>query len=581
MRRAKEEHITRVADIRHGTSSKFEAWLYHFLIENNIEFLLSPSIVASPEQLRFMVALEDDQVYLPCDDELFVNIYEKNNARVKQEYVAAWRFVVRLIISYKLEKKDAQRLLAFCRHRYRLYYSSGTLLPSRMIKRLVGIVLTQCGSGDPFADRKREANATAAAYFDDQNFVSQLYSPPSASQTLTDINDMRHLLDLLEMKRLMRLGALVDLHHASAIASEDLCAHLREMDEDVSELLSIFPSGRGNSKKILFMPDRAGGLVFDIELVKTLLRSGHRVILSLKDAFYFSSPTFWDVESDPVLRTLLENACQVENSAISKNELLRLLREHRFLIISDGTSEQLNLYRTSATFARAWKECDLVIAKGRRMASILIGTSHEFTRDIMCYYGDEDDSFHLHFKPRAPWSTKFAESDLVGMANEIIEDMQQAKDRGQTVMFYSAVIGSIPGQTKTAIQVVTAFVKHLRRKMENTFIINPAEHFVDGMDGDDLMYMWERVQRSGLLDVWRFQTADDIEQSFALMKQKLPAMWLGKDATFSTGCTKEMRIALDVQHQYPELQIIGPQPERFFRRRDYGIGKYYDATLKG
>ena len=577
----KAAQITRVADIHHGTSSKFEAWLYHFLIENNIEFLLSPSIVASPEQLRFMVALQDDQIYLPCDDALFFNIYHKNSERVKREYIAAWRFVVRLILSYKLDPKDSLRLLNFCRHRYRLYYSSRTVLPSRMIKRLVGIVLTQCGTSDPFFEKKREANAHAAGHFEDQDFLAQLYSPPATPHALRDINEMRHMLDLLEMKRLMRLAALASLHHAPGISSDELCGYLKTMDEDVSDLLSLFPFGRGKHKKILFLPDRAGGLVFDIELVKTLLRCGHQVILSLKDAFYFSSPTFWDMESDPVLRNLLHQAHHVENSAISKNDLLRLLREHRFLVISDGTSEQLNLYRASATFARAWKECDLVIAKGRRSASILIGTSHEFTRDILCFHGDDDNSFHLHFKPRASWSTKFAESDLVHMANSIIANMQQAKENGHTIMFYSAIIGSIPGQTKTAIQVVTTFVEHLRGKMENTFIINPAEHFVEGMDGDDLMYMWERVQRSGLLDVWRFQTADDIEQSFALMRQKLPATWLGKDATFSTGCTKEMRIALDVQRAYPELQIIGPQPERFFRRRDYGIGKYYDATIKG
>ena len=100
------------------------------------------------------------------------------------------------------------------------------------------------------------------------------------------------------------------------------------------------------------------------------------------------------------------------------------------------------------------------------------------------------------------------------------------------------------------------------------------------MDGDDLMYMWEHVQRSGLLEVWRFQTVEDIEAGFALLGRKVPSVWTGKDSTFSTGCTKEMRIALDVQKSQPELQIIGPAAERFFRRRDYGVGKYFDATLR-
>ncbi|MEZ0576688.1 hypothetical protein ACAG65_11750, partial [Halodesulfovibrio aestuarii] len=58
-----------------------------------------------------------------------------------------------------------------------------------------------------------------------------------------------------------------------------------------------------------------------------------------------------------------------------------------------------------------------------------------------------------------------------------------------------------------------------------------------------------------------------------------PSIWSGKDSTFSTGCTKEMRIALDVQKRNPELQIIGPSSEKFFRRAEYGVGKYYDAGI--
>jgi hypothetical protein len=157
--------------------------------------------------------------------------------------------------------------------------------------------------------------------------------------------------------------------------------------------------------------------------------------------------------------------------------------------------------------------------------------------------------------------------------------MSEARSNGQKVMFYSAVVGSIPGQTQTAIAVLNTFVNYLRNKLEKTFIINPAEHFETGMDADDLMYMWEIVQRSGLIDIWRFQTVADIETSFELMGERIPPVWAGKDSTYSTGCTKEMQIALEVQQKYPEMQIIGPSPERFFRRREYGIGKFFDASM--
>ena len=63
------------------------------------------------------------------------------------------------------------------------------------------------------------------------------------------------------------------------------------------------------------------------------------------------------------------------------------------------------------------------------------------------------------------------------------------------------------------------------------------------------------------------------------MNQKIPPEWVGKDATYSTGCTKEMAIAIDVQQHHPEMQIIGPSRERFMRRKDYGVGSMYDRRL--
>ena len=119
----------------------------------------------------------------------------------------------------------------------------------------------------------------------------------------------------------------------------------------------------------------------------------------------------------------------------------------------------------------------------------------------------------------------------------------------------------------------------MRKQRPTAFIINPATHFVEGMDADDLMYMWEQVQRSGLITIWYFQTSEDIEEGFRLLDEPTPECWIGKDATYSTGCTKEMGIALDMQKQNREMQILGPDPSSFFRRSEYGVGKYFDASL--
>ena len=40
-----------------------------------------------------------------------------------------------------------------------------------------------------------------------------------------------------------------------------------------------------------------------------------------------------------------------------------------------------------------------------------------------------------------------------------------------------------------------------------------------------------------------------------------------------------MRIAMEVQARNREMQIIGPAPHLFFRRGEYGVGKYFDASI--
>ncbi len=573
--------VERVSDIRMGKNPALEAWLYHFLTENNLEYLLNPSYVASPEQLRFMAALRDDQIYLPCADATFQELYDSSAGRpYVREYRRAWLFIVKLVRSYNVGRNDERRVLGFCRYRFRMYLESGMVLPSRLIKRLVGIVLTQCGDNDPFRDKKRLANQRAAERLRDSAVQrALLHCAPDFGTACQDIPSLRWEMDLAEIARLMLISSQEGMWESN-MSVFDLEQDIKSARKRCDCLRRVFGPESDERRKILFIPDVAGGFIFDLALIRALLRQGHQVILAMKDAFYFNSPTIGDLEYDTLLKELLGDAHVVRRDGVSKNDLLQLLRERRFLIVSDGTSEQLNLYRTGVTFARAWKECDVVLAKGFRNKQVLIDSSHEFTRDVIAWWRDKDGGFRIQAKPKAVWIRKFAEKDLLAKAKSLIQEMRRARAAGKTIMFYSAVIGSIPGQTKTAISLVNAFVARLREKMDATFIINPAEHFEEGMDGDDLMYMWEHVQRSGLLDVWRFQTVEDIEVGFALLERKVPSVWTGKDATFSTGCTKEMRIALDVQQKQPELQIIGPAAEKFFRRRDYGVGKYFDATLR-
>ena len=569
------------AAARFGQSPAMDAWLLHFMTENNLEYLLNPLINSSPEQLRFMCVLDEDEIFVPCSDELFAILRRPALTRDLQEmYNISWRVLIRLVRNHIHDPYTAKKIISFCRHRFQLARSSHILIPSRLMKRMGTIFLTQSGLEDPYIERKKLFNQRADAFIRSPDLDDIVNTCPSPIQKCERLSTMRWELDMLELKRLLALSTWHGIWRSGDTlpGKGTLRNVLNRACSRFDDIAMVFGPGM-EPKKILYIPNSSGGILFDLLIIRLLLRQGHQVILALKDSFFFQTPTIWDSERDPILGKALAGVQFIDNPGISKNELIKALRLHRFVIISDGTSERLNLYRTSVTFARAWKECDVVIAKEDPNSRRLIKTRHQFTRDILCFQRSLDGRFELHYKPKPSHVRKFTESDLVAMADAIIQSMREAKAQGNNCMFYSAVVGSIPGQTNTAIAILDSFVEYLRSRLAGTFIINPAEHFVPGMDGDDLMFMWERVQRSGLLDVWRFQTVADIEKAFELMGQTVPPAWAGKDSTFSTGCTKEMKIALETQHIHPELQIIGPSPEKFFRRRDYGVGKYYDSGL--
>jgi hypothetical protein len=577
--------ISSVSRIHTGQDPYLDAWFLHFMLENNIEHLVNPRVNASAEQLRFMVDIEENQVFAPCTDWMFDNLLKTTMTReLKKEYNQTWKRLVILIHAFSGEPFLRKKILSLCKHLFRKALHSPFMIPSRLLKRMLDIFLSQNAIQDPHSSRKKEFNRRALDFMNTPVFFRIISSCPDSTMGCERIQDLRWELDLLELRRFFCISTWSDIWEQedfnpdSSIVEKEISRQWPGFDPVMTEL---FGPDNARSYKILYLPNSAGGIIFDLKIIKALIRLGHKVVLAMKEGFYFDYPTLWDVDSDSVLAGALREARLVQDSQISKKNFLRKQRENSLLIISDGTRERMNLYRTSITFARAWKESDLIIAKGNGNFRRLINNSYLFTRDILAFFRDSRGEVHFRFKKKSPRIRKFIESEIVHKAEEIKKSMLSARLKGQRVFFYSAIIGSIPGQTKVAIEVINHFVNYLRERMDQTFIVNPAEHFEHGMDGDDLMYMWEMVQRSGLIDVWWFQSVNDIEKSFEIMGKKVPPIWAGKDATFSTGCTKEMHIALEVQKKYPEMQIIGPSPEKFFRRREYGVGKFFDANIEG
>jgi hypothetical protein len=412
-----------------------------------------------------------------------------------------------------------------------------------------------------------------------------LESPP------TSLIEIRERVEFLKLSRLFTLSvdsALWDSDKILEYSVEDyLELFKRPFSRDGVEILWKFlrvqregASGIPQSKKILWLADEAGEVIVDLAIVRYLAQLGHKIIMAFKEGPLFKKIDFFDAQEEKTLRRELEGALLIHEKNLEKNQLVNILKgDKNVMAISDGTRENFNLIFVSTTFARVFKEVDGVISKGLDQRRRIFDTHFRFTQDIYSISRDEDGSTSIRYKAKHPDAIKFSHKALERKARAIISEMEKAKQKGMTVMFYSGIIGSIPGKEAMAKKIMSIYTQYLKDQSTSTFIINPSEYFEPGMDADDLMYMWEIVQRSGLIDMWRFQRYDDIVEAFEIMNMKIPPEWVGKDATFSTGCTKEMKIALEVQEQHREMQIIGPSQEKFLRRQEYGIGKMYDRQL--
>jgi len=406
------------------------------------------------------------------------------------------------------------------------------------------------------------------------------------------LNEIKKRVDYLKLRRLFTLSVKSALWETDDISQYTVEDYQRLFSspltgdgvEPLWQFLRVHreegASGVPLSKKILWLADEAGEVIVDLAIIRYLAQLGHKIIVAFKEGPLFTKVDFYNAQEDEMLCKELEGALLIKEKGLGKNELVNILKSDKnIMAISDGTRENLNLLLASTTFARVFKEVDGVICKGADQRRRFFDTHFRFTQDIYSIAEDENGSASICYKARHHAVIKFSHKDLEKKAQAIISQMEAAKQKGMTVIFYSGIIGSIPGKITMAKKIMSTHTQYLKDQSASTFIINPSEHYEPGMDADDLMYMWEIVQRSGLIDIWRFQTYDDIVKAFQIMNTKVPPEWVGKDATFSTGCTKEMNIALEVQKEHREMQIIGPSQEKFLRREEYGIGKMYDRRL--
>ncbi|OGR24733.1 MAG: hypothetical protein A2277_19965 [Desulfobacterales bacterium RIFOXYA12_FULL_46_15] len=562
----------------------FDAWFTAFFLKNHIDPFAYPSKVGSKEQVEFMVFPEDGERYYPCSDKMFNAIMSrKYTLFLKQRYKQVYNKIMAMIDELIDSDYDKQYLKTLIDIKYDDEIRTGLLIPSRLEKRLHQIFLSRTHIENPYLQEKKTINRNAKKFLNSETLKKALNQIDDSLHLAQDntLTELREKIKEIEFVR--RLTLLTQSHlwgrenqKIPTLSKIKKNFNTPVLGNGLSHLIELM---KAKKQKILWLADESSDVVIDLSIAKFLAELGHIVIFAVKESPFFKKICLADTRTDPVLIKELENAHYIYEKTISKNNLVKLLKHDRNLyVVSDGTIENLNLLLVSTSFSRIFKEVDCVISRGRSQKKRLIDTHFRFTQNIINITVIKKSLF-INYKPRHEAFIKFSHQALEEKANKITDQMKSAKRKGMTVMFYSGIIGSIPGKIDVAKKIMTTFIDYLQKQSANLFIINPSLYYEPGMDADDLMYMWEIVQRSSYIDIWRFQTSEDITETFALLNKKVPPEWIGKDSTYSTGCTKEIRIAQEVLKENPEMQLIAPSIDKFMRRNEYGVGSMYDQRL--
>ncbi len=88
--------------------------------------------------------------------------------------------------------------------------ASPILIPSRLMKRLITIFMTQSGIDDPYRDIRKALNRRAADIVASEAFDSAVNVCRQDMEVCERIDDLRFRIDMLEIERLLRVSTLSD-----------------------------------------------------------------------------------------------------------------------------------------------------------------------------------------------------------------------------------------------------------------------------------------------------------------------------------------------------------------------------------
>ena len=140
---------------RPGISPEKDAWFTAFFIENHLDPITHPAHAAPPEQVRFMVYLDEDERYYPCSNRMFEAIMNRDNSRfLKKKYQEVLQRVMALITDQIEDQTESQYLESLIKIKYEHETRDQIMIPSRLEKRLIRIFLNRSQIEDPYMYEK-------------------------------------------------------------------------------------------------------------------------------------------------------------------------------------------------------------------------------------------------------------------------------------------------------------------------------------------------------------------------------------------------------------------------------------------
>eukprot|EP01006_Ploeotia_vitrea_P019767 TRINITY_DN52007_c0_g1_i1.p1 TRINITY_DN52007_c0_g1~~TRINITY_DN52007_c0_g1_i1.p1 ORF type:complete len:654 (+),score=59.24 TRINITY_DN52007_c0_g1_i1:36-1964(+) len=603
--------------LNHNNTHRKNAWK-HFLLRCNE---VSPTdLNISPRGVLIYNYSARLFEFLPLSEamnEWFLNVAKtENKRRILEEYERVWALAIShtnalqamnvlddetfsvVIDRLKLEVDFfiCPAIVEGSNHQMRIAVDKAripTLFPQTLLHRLLRLVdevtTGSINQGHFYYQQRKLANTVANSMLAAMQPSMATLPPSMRSQPVGDIP---------KLQQTVWSGMLYNALHSACVKVEWDVTQVAsapfiqlpkgELQGDFDRLVKPLcevdkKTGRLVKKTVMYIVDRAGEIMFDLRLVDTIVDIGHRVVVVVNREEVFETVTMADFSHDETLkawarqpgRQIIEKDIPLLHRHIYENELSACVIARSEPGIKHHT---FDIFKASNNFFRAARMAELILCKKRHQTTL---GSLDVTRDI--YWLEHDAG-------KAVLSTKIAntKSSLItrdyidSKATHFLKFLRTRKSQGWKVVFGSVIIGSLgESQVSTCIKISKAmeekfkhsicYKRHLRA-YKNVFYINPAVGYTDtdgifhkffeaGFDGDAMMEFWSQVQMSGLIDVWKFQSREDIVTYFENLPDKerpdsWQDFWADKNWTWSKGCCQEMLIARQVKAQISPQMII-------------------------